>query len=272
MQNFESKFSVVAAALLATCSLAVAQQSTSQQAAAEVKRETVTIEPYTGPPIFLPRAEDPIPATKVEERTIIDYYDPETKEKPKTERLVARYSDDSLVNAGAYREFYEDGQVFVEGQYSEGNATGEWTYYHPNGEVAKKVNFVAGQPDGVVELFRADGTKEAIREFADGRRAGTWKTFGDSGEQQLTEEVYVDGKAEGVWQTWYDDGQQRQQIAFKAGKREGLSIEWDKDGIKRAEVNFKENKQDGMTRIWAADGTLVEQVYENGKLISTKRQ
>ncbi len=247
-------------------------QETGQQTDAELEREELKIEPYKGPPIFLPKVEEPVPATKVESRTITSYYDEEKKIGPKVERAVSVYSDQSIVNDGAYREFYPDEKVFVEGQYADGDQVGEWSYYHDNGQLAKKVNFVAGKADGVVELRRPDGTLEAVRVFAQGKRNGTWKTFDESGEQQLTEEVYADGKPDGVWKTWWENGQERQQAAFKAGLREGTSIEWDEEGVKRAEVEFIANQQDGVTRMWTTDGKVVEQVYEKGKLISTKRE
>ncbi len=260
------------AAIAAMLVYPVAAQESGEPVDAELQREEVKIEPYTGPPIFLPKVEEPVPATKVETRTVTTWYDEKNNEGPKVERAVTVYSDQSLVNDGIYREFYPDGQVFVEGQYANGDAVGEWNYYHANGQLAKKVNFVDGKADGVVELRRPDGSLEAVREFAEGKRNGTWKTFDETGEQQLSEENYADGKLDGMWQTWWENGKPRQQATFKQGQRDGTTIEWDSEGVKRAEVEFVDNKQDGITRLWPADGKVVEQVYKEGKLISTNRE
>ncbi len=112
------------------------------------QQESIKIEPYTGPPIFLPESADPPAATRVEEKSITDYYDTESKEKPRVVRNVRRYSDDSVKNHGEYKEYYEGGQLFAEGGYDEGVPVGEWKYFHADGTLAKTVTYVAGRPDG----------------------------------------------------------------------------------------------------------------------------
>ena len=190
-----STFAVVL--VLSSTSLA---QDADDAARAELERESVVIEPYTGPPIFLPEGDPPVPPRFVENTTVIDYHDPETKAKPKVERQIAKYSDGSVKNSGPYREYYGDGQLFVEGAFDDGKASGEWTYYHPSGELAKVVTYVDGDPDGPVEVMREDGTLEAQREYAAGKRQGVWRAYDETGQQLLREEHYVDGKADGVWQ------------------------------------------------------------------------
>lgn len=234
------------------------------------QQESVTIEPYTGPPIYLPEPAEPPPAKRVESKTITEYYDPETKENPRFSRTVVRFSDDSIKSDGEYKEFYEDGQVFVEGEYNLGLRSGEWKFYHPNGTEAKTITYKDGQVDGAFEVHRADGTLKAKREFTSGERNGDWVIYGDSGEQPLIESHYKKGNPDGVWQVWYPDGTQRRQIPFANGKQNGTLIEWDEDGNKRAEVAYSDGVREGVTRAWAKDGRVIEQTYKEGKLVSTK--
>lgn len=250
----------------------VETEPTAEEDTPEVvpQQESVTIEPYTGPPIYLPEPVEPPPAKRVESKSVTDYYDPETKEKARIVRTVVRFSDDSIKSDGEYKEFYRDGQLFVEGQYNLGMRSGEWKYYHSDGSEAKTVIYKDGQVDGAFEVRRADGTLKAKREFSNGKRNGDWVIYADSGEQPLIESHYKDGQPNGVWQVWYSDGTQRRQIPFADGKQNGTLIEWDEEGNKRAEVSFSEGVRDGVARAWAKDGRVIEQTYSEGKLVSTK--
>jgi antitoxin component YwqK of YwqJK toxin-antitoxin module len=255
--------------------LASAQDSIDQPAQDETpevvpQQESVTIEAYSGPPIFLPEPPQPPPATRVEEKSVTDYYDQETKEQPRVTRTVRRYSDESVKNHGEYQEFYENGQVFAEGRYDEGQPVGEWKYYHPDGSLAKIVTYVDGQPDGAFEVRRADGSLLAKREYAAGKRQGEWAIYGEDGQQRLVESHYNEGKPDGVWQVWYPDGKQRRQVPFADGKQHGTIVEWDDEGNKRAEVVFEQGVREGVSRMWTSDGRVYEQTYEEGRLVSTK--
>ena len=81
-----------------------------------------TIEPYTGPPIFLDEPEPPPPASLVEKRVDSDKY---ADGKIRVERQIARYSDNHFVADGFYREFYPNGEKFAEGQYKNGRQDGD---------------------------------------------------------------------------------------------------------------------------------------------------
>ena len=264
--------------LVANCPPASAQDEVSESAL-EVEEETPTvvpqqesvkIDPYTGPPIFLPQPAEPPPAIRVKEEQATDYYDPETKEKPRVTRTVRYYSDDTVKSHGDYTEYYENGQKFSEGRYDEGAPVGEWKYYHPDGTPAKTVTYADGRPDGRVEVHRADGTLRATRQYVEGQRDGDWLVYGDDGEQLLLESHYQQGKADGLWQVWFPNGQKRRQLPFVDGKQHGTVVEWDEEGNKRGEVNFEKGLREGVARLWTNDGRVVEQTYEEGRLVSTK--
>ena len=217
-----------------------------------------------GGTILLPVPEAGPPPSVVNTRTDKDKYEDGT---PRIERTVTRYSDDSLVSNGDYREYYRTGTLFVEGSFSKGRPDGEWVYYHPTGELTKKVTFKKGQPDGKVEVLRADGTTLAEREYAAGKRAGVWKTYAEGGEQVLQEQSYANGKADGVWKTWFEDGTLQREVSFKAGERDGVSTEWDESGTKRGEVSYKAGKRDGPSIRWSSTGEKTERTYKAGKLV-----
>src|SRR5690606_12647526 len=109
------------------------------------------------------------------------------------QRTVTRYSDDSFKNAGPFKEFYPNGHILVEGMYQDGLKVGDWKFFHPNGNEAKTVSYENGVPHGTIELRRADGTLQATRAFAEGKRTGTWTTYDETGEKTLIEAHYKEG-------------------------------------------------------------------------------
>ena len=228
-------------------------------------RETVDIEPYTGPPIFLPEGEAPPPPTEAEARVVKENYD--GSDARRFERRLVRFSDDSVYSDGVHKEFYQNGQIFIDGAFSKSRATGKWTFYHPDGTVAKEVTYVKGKPDGEVRVFGKKGQPIAERTYKEGLREGVWVLYDKEGKQKLREESYRDGKADGEWKTWYSNGQLRQTVAFVAGQREGLATEWSQVGEKRGEAMFVAGKRDGKTTIWQRDGKVIERNYKAGQLV-----
>jgi antitoxin component YwqK of YwqJK toxin-antitoxin module len=236
--------------------------------AQEGAQQSVKIQPYSGPPIYLDEQEQVATATIVRHEKIQDKYD-ETG-NVRIEREIARFSDNHFEADGQYREYYPNGQLFVEGQFRRGRQEGEWTYYFDNGKVNRKAMFKNGLPDGPREIYRVDGTLAAKRGFKNGQRDGEWISYDATGKQPLREEHYVDGKQDGVWKIWFPGGRLKQEIGLKQGQRHGTSTEWDEQGEKRAELNFADGKLHGAATRWFPDGRVIVQRYNEGRLESQK--
>jgi antitoxin component YwqK of YwqJK toxin-antitoxin module len=231
--------------------------------------ETIKIEPYKGPPVYLEENVEVAKPTVVTHETIRDKYPDGTM---RIERELARYSDNNFAADGKYREFHPNGKPFIEGQFKEGRQQGEWTYYFDNGQVNRKATYKDGKPNGSWEVYRADGTLAAKRSFKDGVRDGDWITYDATGKQPLTEEHYANGEPDGVWKTWFPNGQQRQHASFKNGKRDGLWTEWDEKGKKLIDSEWANNKLNGTATRYFADGKTVVQKYKDGRFESETKQ
>jgi antitoxin component YwqK of YwqJK toxin-antitoxin module len=243
--------------------------ATSDASTGRSVEERVKIQPYTGKPIYLDEPGQVAPPRIVRSETKIEKY---KDGKTRAERRLALFSDDHFEADGFYREFYNSGKPFIEGEFSRGRQNGVWTYWYENGQVNRKATYKNGQPDGAWEVYRADGTLAAKRSFRDGQRHGEWIKFDKTGEQPLQEEHYDDGKADGVWKLWFPNAQLKQQNSFKQGKREGVSTEWTEKGNKRGEVTYVDNKLDGPATFWLPDGRKIVQQYKDGRLISESKQ
>lgn len=245
---------ILCVGLLASCSGSLFAQGGAE----------VAVEPYKGPAVYLPEPAAPPPASEVGGReTVTQKY--EGTEQIHVERGVLKFSDDTFVNDGPYREFYADGQLFVEGEFERGKQVGEWTYNHPNGKLAKKVKYVDGAPDGVVEVYDPEGKLKAKRSYKAGKRDGAWVLYNVATGKPLREENFVDGERDGAWVSYFDDGSKQQEGTFARGKPEGIAKEWDREGKLRAEVNFVDGLRDGKTTIYTSDGKEVVQEFAKGK-------
>jgi antitoxin component YwqK of YwqJK toxin-antitoxin module len=265
---------VVAVTFIGGLSASAAADKAAPTAAAPSAKDTSTedkieIKPYTGKPIYLDEP-DAAPASSMVERIVQS--DKYADGKVHVERQIAKYSDNHFVADGFYREYYPNGQKFVEGQYKAGHQDGDWTYWHENGTVNRKLTFKEGQPDGSWEVHRADGSLMVTRSFKQGRRDGTWTMYDDTGKQPLRVEKYVDGKADGEWKIWFPSGQLQRQLNFKAGNRDGAAIECDQKGNKLIEMNYVDGKPDGESTSWTPDGRKIVQHFKDGKLLPEPNQ
>src|SRR5687768_12566236 len=254
---------IVAAALMFFVAQAAAQSRPGSQ-------KPVVVPPYDGPPIYLDEPEVVAKPTIVRREMVPPEKYPDGKVR--VERQVAYYSDNHVEADGMYREFYPNGQLFVEGQYQRGRQHGEWTFYFDNGKINRKATYNNGQPDGAWDVFRPDGTLSAKRSFKNGIRDGEWITYDETGKKPLREEHYVNNKADGVWKVWFPSGKLKQQAGFKEGMRHGTTNEWNESGEKVIEINYADNKLDGKAMQRLTDGRTVTQEYKAGRLVSQSKK
>jgi antitoxin component YwqK of YwqJK toxin-antitoxin module len=254
---------------MATLLMTVVNPSAAQSRPSAAPNKS-TVPPYDGPPIYLDEPEVIAKPTFVRrERIPPEKY---ADGKIRIEREVAHYSDYHVEADGIYREYYPNGQLFVEGQYQRGRQHGEWTFYFDDGKINRKSTYNNGQPDGAWDVFRADGTLSAKRSFKNGVRDGEWITYDETGKKPLREEHYLNGKADGVWKVWFPSGKLKQQAGFKEGMRHGATLEWNENGEKTIEINYADNKLEGKAMQRLSDGRTVTQEYKAGKLISQSKK
>jgi antitoxin component YwqK of YwqJK toxin-antitoxin module len=237
---------------------------------AQPVQESVKVEPYTGPPIYLDEKEVVAAPTVMRHQTLKENF--KGSEQIRVERQVAVFTDDHFEADGDYREYHPNGKLFAEGKFKSGRQDGEWSFWFDNGQLNRKANYKEGKPDGKWDVYRADGTLAAKRSFKNGVRDGDWTTYDATGKQPLSEEHYVDGKEDGEWKTWYPNGKLKQQVGYKLGQRHGKWSAWDENGKQRSEMNYVDGKLSGTATAWLPDGTKIIQEYKDNRLVSESKQ
>ncbi|HMM12285.1 MAG TPA: toxin-antitoxin system YwqK family antitoxin [Bacteroidales bacterium] len=164
---------------------------------------------------------------------------------------------------GLWEFYYPDGAIEQKGVFDEkGRPDGRWIWYFNNGEVLREENYRQGKLDGLMTEYDQDGVVIAQGEYLDDQREGFWrlKTGG------FTEEgSYTEGMRTGTWKHFYSDGT----LAFEGNFREdlpnGLHISYYPNGRKWEEGNWLMGRRNGEWKIWNQDGSLMLSIlYVNG--------
>lgn len=78
-------------------------------------------------------------------------------------------------------EFYETGQVKMEGGMKDNKREGEWKAYFPDGRVQSIGTFVNGLRTGQATVWQENGNLLQEGSYKDGRHVGKWKYYDEMG-------------------------------------------------------------------------------------------
>lgn len=141
------------------------------------------------------------------------------------EREVTPGPDGGLVNEGAYKEYWPNGNPKVDGRYFKGLRHGPWRTWHPTGERESAGSYRKGLREGdwtvwrsdgevvaeesgefkVLALEYPDGAPRSIGEMRRGVRHGAWTFYWDNGCEKAFGR-YADGWLSGPWAFRHPDG------------------------------------------------------------------
>ena len=115
---------------------------------------------------------------------VIKYYYPETKQ---ITHFISKKKMFSKFRHGKYMEWYDDGTLFISGQYNEGIKTGKWIENKSEG------NYKEGQRDGEWIRKNDSGDISARFNYIQGKLEGEYIRYDSTGTVSLRE-VYLDNK------------------------------------------------------------------------------
>lgn len=191
---------------------------------------------------------------------------------------------------GAYKEFYPDGQLKIQGtviegmadlsdqaklslmfdgmvkvyssdatvkaimHYNKGKLSDQSVYYHPSGKIHKKISYKEGLIDGVVEVFDEEENLLGRSEYKKGELHGRVEFFGDHSAYPFEEE-YEKGLLKNG--TYYDEDQKvKSMVVNGAGIQ---TIFYEKKILQEAE--FKGGKIEGIVKTYHPSGNL-QSIYQ----------
>jgi antitoxin component YwqK of YwqJK toxin-antitoxin module len=104
------------------------------------------------------------------------------------------FSNNKLEGEGKY--FFEDGKVKEQGKYINGVRDSIWTFFHPNGQIEKVINFKSGTPY-VISLYKSNG-KQLIVDGTGDYVGSIIKNNGKTTTYKIKGEL-LKGKLDGKW-------------------------------------------------------------------------
>lgn len=72
--------------------------------------------------------------------------------------LESNYKNNYL--DGLFKSWYENGQIRIKGKYQEGSPQGIHLSWHENGQLMSKANYVNGKPHGICSSYDENGGEE----------------------------------------------------------------------------------------------------------------
>ena len=99
---------------------------------------------------------------------------------PNGQPKIVRYFD-KIDKCVKETEYYESGQVKMEGGMKDGEMEGEWKAYFPDGRVQSIGTFVNGLRTGRATVWQENGNLLQEGFYKEGQHCGKWKFYDEQG-------------------------------------------------------------------------------------------
>jgi antitoxin component YwqK of YwqJK toxin-antitoxin module len=146
---------------------------------------------------------------------------------------------------GLYKEWNENGQLYLETNYKDGHKDGLFKEWNEDGQLNLKANYKDGELEGVFKKFWTSNGKvhiEAI--YLGGKLDGWYYKYYEDGDVK-TSGIYEDGVKIGIWRYYYDTDYNKGQKS----KKEVYSEPG--DGVLKYGILTSE-------KCWDFDGNVIE--------------
>lgn len=145
--------------------------------------------------------------------------------------LMSQELGDLPPDAEPVENHYPEGGLQARGYISDQRPVGPWIYYHPNGSLSMRGDYIyGGRRDGRWVLYDPDGTRRSFGNYNKGREHGEWWYWFSNGILQMRGH-YVNGVRDGLWTTFHRNGVRSSEGQYDMGQRTGTWRYWDNSGL-----------------------------------------
>lgn len=187
-----------------------------------------------------------------------------------SDNIIARGIGTSHDDRNGNWELFDgnNGRSVGVGPYKDGKRNGEWVIYDEvTGLLARKINFVDDELEGLLTFFYENGKPEIIVNMKKGERDGQRIVFFPSGDTMLIDN-HIMGKRTGDFTRFHENNTLKMKGYLKDDKWDGLLKEYHTNGNLAAEVNYLEDKKDGTYVTYFRNGKIAEKRnYKLDKLV-----
>lgn len=160
------------------------------------------------------------------------------------------------VPTGEFRYYHDNGELKSISEFLNGVHKVKTTLFHPNGKAAAEGIFVDQIKDGEWKYWDTDGTLITLENYKNGVKEGVWATYSANTGIILQEEHFLNGKLHGVCKTFFADGNISNLITYVDGKRNGLSESYLVDKKVATHGFYHNNRKTGVWEYYDQSGNL----------------
>ncbi len=166
--------------------------------------------------------------------------------------------DEAGNHNGKWKDFYPDGKIQAEGQYTDNRRSGQWKFYNASQKVEQTGGYNNGRPDGLWKWYYESGAILREEEYFQGQRDGMCTEYSPAGDV-IAEGEYSDGEKNGEWK--YKNGDFTEEGKYIIGLKDGLWKAYYTNGNPKSKGNYIQGNPDGEHTHYYEDGKIKEQQY-----------
>ena len=166
--------------------------------------------------------------------------------------------DESGNRNGYWKDFYANGSLMAEGQYSNNVRSGIWKFYNVNGTIEQTGSYYFGRPDGKWSWYYENNNILREEEYYRGQRDGSFVEYSITGKI-IVQGQYTDGEKNGLWS--YDSGDYIEKGEYIIGLKNGLWQSYYEDGTLRYKGKYVQGNADGLHQYFYENGNIQEEQY-----------
>ncbi|MFZ1632802.1 MAG: hypothetical protein WBP43_16220 [Chitinophagales bacterium] len=157
---------------------------------------------------------------------------------------------------GLFKEYYYYGGIYVEKNYEDDMLEGTFTMYYPNGLKSVVAEYKKNELDGKVTRYYANGQISEVTEFKAGKAEGKHEEFYADGKLSFTETL-VNDESEGPFVAYHSNGNIQAEGVAKKTSFVGTHKTYYRNGKLESEESYDETgKKNGISKNYAPDGVL----------------
>lgn len=165
--------------------------------------------------------------------------------------------DEAGQRQGPWKEYYMEGMLRAEGNYTNNVRTGLWKFYHPNGQLEQIGKYDAkGRGTGNWKWYYDDGTLRRDENIFEGIHEGDYVEY-DHDSTILLKGNYVDDIKEGHWVE--GENGYREEGDYLEGVRDGIWKYYYSGDLLYFEGKFVDGTPDGLHKWYYKNGKVMRQ-------------
>jgi len=188
---------------------------------------------------------------------------------------------------GPFKDYYDSGELKVEGQYKNKKRVGAWKSYYKNGQISKLYSYKNGKRNKINTSYYKDGIVKSKTEkigdeyigtgfYKSGKlkykrqvETGYYNGYFESGAIK-TEANYLEFDLIDEWKRFYENGQLAWLVTYKDGYRHGAYKHYYQNGDIKLEGSNSKDKVDGEEKRFLINNVLEwEGNYSKGLMNKT---